>query len=93
MDGTTRTKHFAQRLQQRGLTEVVVSALFLYGERRLSRHGIDSLIFTKAALADINNELGSAVFKACERRRNAYLIVSEQGTLITIARSYRKTVH
>ncbi|WP_230769706.1 hypothetical protein [Sphingomonas sp. Leaf4] len=93
MDGITRTKHFTQRLQQRALTEAVVSALLHYGERRSSRHGIDSLIFTKTALVDINNELGSAVFKACEKRRNAYLIVSEQGMLITAARSHCKTVH
>lgn len=93
MDSIHRTKHFDQRLQQRGITEVVVAALLKYRERRLSRYAIDSLIFTKAALIDISNELGSAVFKACEKCRNAYLIVSEHGTLITVARSYRKTVH
>ena len=71
MDGIIRTKHFTQRLQQRGLTEAVVSALLHYGERRSSRHGIDSFIFTETALVDINYELGSAVFKACEKRSNA----------------------
>lgn len=93
MDSITRTKHFNRRCQQRSVNDIVVWALLNYGERYSSRHGIDSLIFTKAALVEIRNEHGSLIFKACEKRRNAYLIASEDGTLITVARSYRKTVH
>ncbi len=93
MNGIIRTKHFKQRLQQRGLNQAVVSALIRYVENKSSRRGIDSLIFTKSALIQINKDFGSAVFKACDKRRNAYLVVTEQGTLITVARSYRKTVH
>lgn len=91
MNGITRTKHFNRRLQQRGLNEVVVMALLQYGECRSSQHGVESLIFTKSALADIENDFGSTVLKMCERLRNTYLIVSD-GVLITVARSYR-TVH
>lgn len=91
MNGITRTKHFDHRLQQRGLNEIVVMALLSYGECRSSRHGVESLIFTKTALADIENDFGSSVLKMCEKRRNAYLIVRD-GILITVARSYR-TVH
>ena len=93
MNGFIRTKHFDQRLQQRGLNEIVIMALLYYGERRTSHHGIDSLIFTKSALADIRSDFGIAVFKACEKLRNTYLIASEEGVLITVARSYRRTIH
>lgn len=92
MNGITRTKHFDQRFQQRGLNEIVVTALFYYGERRSSRHGIDSLIFTKTALIEIRNDHGPTIFKACEKLRNVYLII-EGGTLITVARSRGKAVH
>lgn len=88
MNGITRTRHFDHRLQQRGLSNVVVMALLSYGECRSSRHGVESLIFTKHALADIENDFGSSVLKMCEKRRNAYLIVRD-GVLITVARSYR----
>lgn len=91
MNGIKRTKHFDQRLQQRGFSTVVVMALLQYGECRSSRHGVESLIFTKAALADIENDFGPTVGKMCERLRNTYLIVRD-GTLITVAHSYR-TVH
>ncbi len=93
MNGTIRTKHFNQRIQQRGLDETVVMALFHCGERRTSHRGIDSLIFTKNALADIRSDHGLAIFKACERLRSAYLITSEDGVLITVAHSYRRTIH
>lgn len=93
MDGVTKTKHFSQRIQQRGITVAVVQALYKYGECHSSRNGVDSLVFTKAALIEIRNEHGSILHNACEKRRNAYIIASENGTLITVARSYRKTVH
>ena len=90
MYGTIRTKHFDQRFQQRGLKKAVVQALIQYGEQHSSRHGIESLFFSKHALAEIKADHGKAVFKACERLRNAYLVMSEDGVLITIARNYRR---
>ena len=93
MDGFNRTNHFTRRSQQRCICDVVIQALLQYGEQRSSKNGIDSLFFTKRALTDIKNDHGPSVFKACEKRRNTYIIVSDEGTLITVARSYRKTVH
>lgn len=93
MDGMIYTKHFQQRSQQRGMNAAVVTALLCYGERHKSRGGIESLIFTKHALADIKNDLGPCVFKMCEKVRNTYIIATEDGTLITVARSYRTTTH
>lgn len=93
MNGFTRTKHFEKRSQQRCVNYIIVQALLEYGEQRSSKNGIDSLIFTKKALTEIKNDYGPSVFKACEKLRNTYIIVSDEGTLITVARSYRKTVH
>ena len=67
--------------------------MLYYGELRTSHHGIDSLIFTKSALADIRSDHGLAIFKACEKLRNTYLIASGNGVLITVARSSRRTIH
>lgn len=93
MDGITRTKHFDRRFQQRGLNSTIVEMLLNYGAGRRTRDGAESLSFTKDALHEIRADLGEAVFKACERLRNAYLVVSADGVLITVARSYRRTVH
>lgn len=93
MNGIISTKHFEQRFQQRGMNQIVVMAMLQYGERWKSRHGVDSIVLTKAALAEIKSDLGRSVFLACERLRNAYIVMSEEGTLITVARSFRRTIH
>lgn len=89
MNGIIHTKHFNNRLQKRGIDYAIIMALLYYGECRSSRHGTDSLIFTKASLAEIKADYGHSAFKACEKFKNVYLIVSQEGALITVARSYR----
>lgn len=93
MNGIIKTKHFEQRFQQRGLNQIVVMALLEYGVARQTRDQASSLVFTKAALTEIKSDLGQAVFLACEKLRNAYIVMAEDGTLITVARSYRRTIH
>ena len=93
MDGVINTKHFEHRFQQRGLNQIVIMALLQYGVARKTHDRASSLVFTKAALAEIRSDLGRSVFLACEKLRNAYIVMSEEGTLITVARSYRRTIH
>lgn len=93
MNGIISTKHFEQRFQQRGMNQIVVMALLRYGVARKTRDQASSLVFTKAALAEIKNDLGRTTFLACEKLRNAYIVMSEEGALITVARSYRRTIH
>lgn len=87
MDGMTYSKHFQHRFQQRGITSTVLRALLRYGVGRKCRNGCESLMFTKDALAEIRNDLGHGVFKACEKLRNTYIVVSEDSVLITVARA------
>lgn len=93
MDGITFTKHFDRRYQQRGMTSLVFDMLLKYGATRRTRGGAESLTFTKDTLAEIRADVGDAIFKACERLKNAYIVLSDDGTAITVARSYRKAVH
>lgn len=93
MDGIICTHHFRLRFQQRGLNDAVVMALLRYGAARKTRAGAESLIFTKDALAEIGNDHGPDLLKLCERFRSIYLIVSEDGVLITVARSRGRTIH
>lgn len=93
MHGLIYTKHFKKRVQQRGLNPIVVAALLQYGEAAFSRGGIDSLVFTKAALAEIRSDYGVSAFQMCEKFKNTYIVMSDDGVLITVARSFRRTVH
>ncbi|MEZ5681498.1 MAG: hypothetical protein R3E14_09415 [Erythrobacter sp.] len=93
MDGIIRSKHFDLRYQQRGLTAIAVETLLQYGSAHRVYGGAERLTFTKSVLAEVRIDLGERVFKACERLRNAYIVVSEKGVLITVARSHGKAVH
>lgn len=93
MHGLILTKHFNERLQQRGLKDTVIDVLIQYGEQRPCRYGVISIRFTKVTLAEIKADYDSTIFRACERFRNTYIIMSEDGVLITVARSFRRTVH
>lgn len=92
MYGLIETKHFLARSQQRCIKSFIQELLLYYGESRKLRDGIDSIFFSRDSLHAILNDLGNPTFKMCEKFRNAYLILSEDGVLITIARSYR-TIH
>lgn len=93
MHGYIYTKHFQERAQQRSVSSPIVSALLKYGEARSSKRGIDSIISNTNALTEIKSEYGPSVFKMCEKFNNTYIIMSNDGALITVARSYRRSVH
>lgn len=93
MHGLKYTKHFQHRAKQRGVNAIVVSVLLKYGVSRLSRSGVDSIFFTNDALQEIKNDYGPSLFKMCEKFKNTYIIMSDDGALITVARSYRRSVH
>jgi hypothetical protein len=93
MHGTYYTKHFVKRSQQRGLNDDVINVLLKYGECCRSHCGIDSIMFTKNSLTEIKNDHGAQVFRMCEKFKNIYIIMTGDGVLITVARSFRKTIH
>ena len=93
MHGFTTSKHFMQRAQQRGVPYTVVHSLVYYGERRKSVGGADRIYFTKESLRDVHNDFGRETFRMCERYKRAYLVISDDGIIITVAHAYRKTVH
>ena len=89
MNGMTRSEHFNRRFQQRGLSSLVTETLLAYGAGRRTRGRAESLVFTRMVLDEIRTDLGATAFKACERLKNTYIVVSDEGTLITVARSRR----
>jgi glutamine phosphoribosylpyrophosphate amidotransferase len=89
MDCIIYSKHFQKRLQQRSLNNDVVRAILSYGVPRKVRGGAESLTLTKESLVDIRNDYGPAILRMCEKLKNTYIIMSGEGAMITIARSYR----
>lgn len=78
------TVHAQTRCQQRAISPVVVETLLSYGQQR-RHHGADIYYFDKQARSRAAAALGDG-FKRLEKRLNSYLVVSDDGQLITAGR-------
>lgn len=79
------TVHFNKRAQQRSIRDFVVNFLLNYGNSRPAGRGCQSLYFDKQALLDIKCE-NEDIYKKIERYKNSYIILSDDGALVTAAR-------
>lgn len=82
------THHADRRATQRGIPERIISAIHSYGTPRHSRGAVS---------LTLDNEAVALAADGCPRRRNelsrfrgAYLIVSGDDRLITVARRLRR---
>ncbi len=86
----TLTAHARKRLQQRGIPEYFVDVLLDFGSTQKS-HGGSEIVFlrqhdkklAKGTLSDV---------KIFQRLRNAYLILSSSGKVITAGYRYRSVI-
>lgn len=78
------THHAEARMQQRGIPLAAVDAILSYGRRR-RHHGADVYFLDRNCRGRIAEALGRKVFSKIERSLNSYLVVSDDGVLITAA--------
>ena len=80
--------HFSQhgmtRRQQRCIPPFVIDALTDYGDERFLGGGGRSFSFSKRSWKHFRRYMGQAI-QAYEKYRNAYVIVAEDGSIITVA--------
>jgi hypothetical protein len=84
------SNHATKRSQQRAIGREVIEKLHVYGEVVRDRHGAESIMLTNRALADMRSELGSKVYKKCESKKKAYLVVTDCGAVITVAHTRKR---
>lgn len=78
------THHAEARIQQRGIPYAAVDAILSYGRRRRHR-GADVYFLDKQSRGRMAQALGSKVYSKLERSLNSYLVVSDDGAVITAA--------
>jgi hypothetical protein len=82
------TAHAQRRSQQRSISSDVIDALLSYGERQ--RHqGADVYYLTKSARRRCAGALGDR-YRRLEKRLDSYVVVSDDGTVITVARRLQR---
>ncbi|MBB4199648.1 hypothetical protein CCR94_07235 [Rhodoblastus sphagnicola] len=85
----TITHHAQRRLQQRGIPPVIVNLLDQYGAVERSR-GADTLFFNRAARDRMTRAHGGRSIAGIEKWLGVYAIVSDEGSLITVAHRRRR---
>lgn len=86
------TRHAAQRCRQRGIPLDIVDTIHAYGTTYRSR-AATGFLFDRAALAWAASDLDPATVRNLERYVGTYLIMSDEGILITAARQTRRRFH
>jgi hypothetical protein len=78
------TTHAQSRCQQRAIPSAAVETLLAYGTTR--RHdGADIYFLDKRARSRVAHALGNQRYQKIEKALDAYLVVSDDGSLITAA--------
>ena len=83
------TAHGAARCRQRGIRHEVVDLLLDYGQQG-RHHGADVIYMNKKARLQARRELGRRMFARIADRLDAYLVVSDDGAVITGAPRLRR---
>jgi NAD kinase len=89
MEGLYTSGHAAARMNQRGIREETVETLLSFGERKRSR-GADLYFMDRTARRRARDELGAKVFARIEKSLDAYVVVGDDGTLVTVAKRMRR---
>ena len=89
MEGLFYSGHATVRMNQRGIRDETIEALLSFGERKRSR-GADVYFMDRTARRRARDELGAKHFARIEKSLNAYVVVGDDGTLVTAARRLRR---
>ena len=80
----TLSEHAKKRSQQRSIPEAVIDLLLDFGDETHLGSGVTSYSFRKKGWKSATKFLGAKA-KYFERYRACYVVVAEDGTIITVA--------
>jgi hypothetical protein len=83
------SRHARARMQQRGISAATIEALLDFGREVHVDGGRDLVFFDKRARARLTQANAVAAAEA-ERIAKSYVIVSSDGTVVTIGHRYRR---
>ena len=83
------TNHAQARTQQRGIPPIAVEALMSYGRRRRHR-GADIYFLDRESRSRVARALGKDIYLNIEKALDTYLVVGDDGCLITAAHRHKR---
>jgi hypothetical protein len=84
------TFHARVRAQQRSIPVSVISLLEEFGSMKRVYSRADAFIFDKAARRRLERKLGKEGLKGIQPYRSVYIVVSDDGQVVTVARRLKR---
>lgn len=83
------TRHAETRSNQRGIHREVMDVLLAYGASKI-RHGGEVVYMDQASRRKARKELGRTTYARLERSLDSYLVLADDGQVLTCAHRARK---
>ena len=84
------TQHARTRLQQRGISQDIVSELLDFGHEVHDHHGSSIVYFNRQARERLRLTRGDDMYKRLESHLNAYAVIGRQGQIVTVGHRTRR---
>ncbi|SFM54172.1 hypothetical protein [Nitrosomonas communis] len=85
--------HAAVRCQQRGIPNLVIEWLRDFGDEIHDHQGGTIFTFTRSTRRDLERAVGRQVIRRMNEWLNAYIVVSDEGVLVTAGKRYKRIKH
>ena len=92
MRDETYTAHAAHRCQKRAIPEIAVDLVMKFGRIQRHKHG-DVYSLDKKTKSSARSYLGPAIFKSLEYYLGIYVVVGNNGRIITVAHRITRLKH
>lgn len=87
-----KSRHAAIRSQQRGIPQLIIDWLITYGAVATAGRGASTHYFDHHARRRLSQDVGVRVVTLLGRLMDAYLVMSHDGTIITVGHRF-KAIH
>lgn len=84
------TKHAKKRMQQRVIPPLIIQWLEQYGTIKHDGRGADIIFFDRNAKRKVSEVAGQRVVDLLGHLMDVYMVVSQDGSLITCGHHYKK---
>lgn len=89
----TLTQHAQIRAQQRAVPMAIIDILMRYGVRSSANHGCKIVYLSNKSMRRIHYELSDDLCKVIEKKRDCYLVVASDGSVVTVGHRHKRILH